>query len=100
MKFRSDNGATFNDISFAAGVWNYTDDLNEHIREVTKEGDLELEARTSGVAMTLKSNYQLDLTKKSCHLIVSRTKLILFLIPTFFIRFLCTQVTRLYNLIT
>ena len=30
VKFSSDNGVTFNDISFAAGVWNYSDDLNEH----------------------------------------------------------------------
>ena len=37
VKFSSDNSVTFNDISFAAGVWNYTDDLNEHIREVTKK---------------------------------------------------------------
>ena len=82
VKFNSDNGATFNYISFAAGVWNYMDDLNEHIREVTKEGDLELYARTFRVAITLKSNHQLDLTKKSYYLIVSRMKLILFLIPT------------------
>ena len=37
VKFSSDNSVTFNDISFAAGGWNYTDDLNEHIREVTKK---------------------------------------------------------------
>ena len=74
--------------------------MNVHTREVIKEGDLELNARTFRVAITLKSNYQLDLTKKSCYLIVSRTQLILFVNPTFFIRFLCTQVTRFYNLIT
>ena len=78
MKFSSDNKITFNDISFAAGVWNYADDLNVYIREVTKEGDLEFNARTFRISITLKSNYQLDLTKKSCYLIVSHTKLILF----------------------
>ena len=66
VKFSSDNSVTFNDISFAAGVWNYTDDLNEHIRKVTKS-DLEFNARTFGVSITLISNYQLDLIKKLCY---------------------------------
>ena len=63
MKLSSDNGVTFNDISFAAGTWSYPDDLNENIREVTKEGDLEFHARTFRVSIILKSNYQPDLTK-------------------------------------
>ena len=38
IKYSSDNGSTFNDITFPAGVWNYTD-FNEYIKNITKTDD-------------------------------------------------------------
>ena len=35
IKYSSDNGSTFHEITFPAGVWNYTG-FNEHIKDVTK----------------------------------------------------------------
>ena len=35
IKYSSDNGSTFNDITFPAGVWNYTD-FNTYIKDITK----------------------------------------------------------------
>ena len=35
IKYSSDNGSTFKEITFPAGVWNYTD-FNTHIRDITK----------------------------------------------------------------
>ena len=54
---------TLNNISFAAGVWEYADHLSEHIGEV-KKGDSEFNAGNFRVSITLKSNYQLELTKR------------------------------------
>ena len=34
IKFSKDNGTSFTDIAFPAGVWNYRD-INQHIREAT-----------------------------------------------------------------
>ena len=38
IKYSSDNGSTFNDITFPAGVWNYTD-FNTCMKEITGTGD-------------------------------------------------------------
>ena len=35
IKYSSDSGSTFHDITFPAGVWNYTD-FNTYIKDITK----------------------------------------------------------------
>ena len=70
IKYSSDAGSTFHDITFPSGVWNYSD-FDEHIKEITKTGDdndptypitLEFDSTTFRVTVTLATNYQLDLT--------------------------------------
>ena len=66
IKYSSDNGSTFKDITFPAGVWNYTD-FNTYIKDITKTGEtypitLEFNNTTFRVTVTLAENYQLDLT--------------------------------------
>ena len=65
IKYSSDNGSTFKNITFPAGVWNYTD-FNKYIKNLTKTGDtypitLEFNDTTFRVTVTLAQNYQLDL---------------------------------------
>ena len=69
IKYSSDNGSTFQDITFPAGVWNYTD-FNTYIKNLTKKktGDeyeypitLEFDDTTFRVTVTLADNYRLDL---------------------------------------
>ena len=66
IKYSSDNGSTFQNINFQAGVWNYTD-FNKYIKNITKTGDkypitIEFDDTTFRVTVTLAKNYQLDLT--------------------------------------
>lgn len=71
IKYSKDAGKTFENVSFPAGVWNYTD-LNERIQEATvikqanKEDEypinLAFDDTTFGVTITLMENCQLDLT--------------------------------------
>ena len=70
IKYSSDNGSTFHEITFPAGVWNYTD-LNTYIKEITKIGDkdpytypitLGFDKTTFRVTIRLAQNYQFDLT--------------------------------------
>ena len=66
IKYSSDSGSTFNNITFPEGVWNYTD-FNAYIKNITKVGDaypitLEFDNTTFRVTITLAQNYQLDLT--------------------------------------
>ena len=78
--YSKDSGSTFTNISFPAGVWNYTD-INQHIQEATaikqanKEDEypinLEFNETTFRVTITMKENYQLDLTKSNCDLVNS-----------------------------
>ena len=69
IKYSSDNGSTFKNITFPAGVWNYTD-FNTYIKNLTKKktGDeyeypitLEFDDTTFRVTVTLADNYRLDL---------------------------------------
>ena len=65
IKYSSDNGSTFKNITFPAGVWNYTD-FNTHIKNAVKTGDtypitLAFDDTTFRVTVTLAANYQLDL---------------------------------------
>ena len=69
--YSEDTGSTFINIAFPAGVWDYTD-MNHHIQEATvikqanKEDEypinLEFNETTFRVTITMKENYQLDLT--------------------------------------
>lgn len=71
VKYSKDDGISFTSISFPAGVWNYAD-INQHIRAATvikqenKEDEypinLAFDDITLRVTITLKENYQLDLT--------------------------------------
>ena len=67
IKFSSDGGETFSDITFPAGVWDYSS-LNEAIQNATgKVGDkfpinLGFSLTTFRVTITLETNWQLDLT--------------------------------------
>ena len=75
IKYSSDNGSTFKEITFPAGVWNYTD-FNTYIKDITKivkDGannneypiTLEFDNTTFRVTMALAQNYQLDLTSSN-----------------------------------
>ena len=76
IKFSSDGGETFSDITFPAGVWDYSS-LNEAIQNATgpltgaerPEGknkkfpiNLAFSLTTFRVTITLEENWQLDLT--------------------------------------
>ena len=65
IKYSLDNGSTFKNITFPAGVWNYTD-FNTYIKNITKTGDtypinLVFDDTTFRVTVTLADNYQLNL---------------------------------------
>ena len=87
IKYSSDNGSTFKEITFPAGVWNYTD-FNTHIRYITKivkDGaenneypiTLEFDNTTFRVTITLAQNYQLDLTSSNFNELIGFSKEIL-----------------------
>ena len=65
IKYSSDNGLTFKNITFPAGVWNYID-FNRYIKNLTKTGEtypinLVFDDTIFRVTVTLAENYQLDL---------------------------------------
>ena len=85
IKYSSDNGSTFNNITFPQGVWNYTD-FNEYIKEITKTGDnnnptypitIEFDTTTFRVTVTLATNYQLDLTQSDFNDLIGFNKKVL-----------------------
>ena len=87
IKYSSDNGSTFKEITFPAGVWNYTD-FNTHIRDITKivkDGaenneypiTLEFDNTTFRVTITLAQNYQLDLSSSNFNELIGFDKGIL-----------------------
>ena len=87
IKYSSDNGSTFNEITFTAGVWNYTD-FNSHIKDITKivrDGNnnndypitLELDNTTFRVTVTLAQDYQLDLTASNFNELIGFDKKVL-----------------------
>ena len=87
IKYSSDNGSTFNDITFPAGVWNYTD-FNTYIKDMTKivkDGannneypiTLEFDNTTFRVTVTLANNYQLDLTASNFNELIGFEKEVL-----------------------
>ena len=81
IKYSSDNGSTFKNISLPAGVWNYTD-FGTHIKNTTKTGDmypitLEFDTTTFRVTITLAKNYQLDLRASNFNELIGFDKKIL-----------------------
>ena len=87
IKWSSDSGSTFNDITFPAGVWNYTD-FNTYIKDITKivkDGannneypiTLEFDNTTFRVTVTLANNYQLDLTASNFNELIGFNKTVL-----------------------
>ena len=81
IKYSSDNGSTFKNITFPAGVWNYTD-FNTYIKNATKTGDtypitLVFDDTTFRVTVTLAANYQLDLRASNFNDLIGFDKKIL-----------------------
>ena len=85
IKYSSDNGSTFNNITFPQGVWNYTD-FNEYIKEIAKTGDnddptypitISFDTTTFRVTVTLATNYQLDLTQSDFNDLIGFSKKVL-----------------------
>ena len=85
IKYSSDNGSTFKNITFPAGVWNYTD-FNTYIKNLTKKktGDeyeypitLVFDDTTFRVTVTLAANYQLDLRASNFNDLIGFDKKIL-----------------------
>ena len=85
IKYSSDSGSNFNNITFPAGVWNYTD-FNTYIKEITRTGDegnyeypitLEFDDTTFRVTINLAENYRLDLTASNFNELIGFDKKIL-----------------------
>ena len=85
IKYSSDDGSTFHDITFPSGVWNYSE-FDEHIKEITMKGtinnpiypiSLEFNSTTFRVTVTLATNYQLDLTHSNFNDLIGFDKKVL-----------------------
>ena len=85
IKYSDDNGSSFKEITFPAGVWNYTD-FNTHIKNITKivKNDnttypitLEFDETTFRVTITLATKYQIDLTASNFNDLIGFDKVIL-----------------------
>ena len=86
IRFSSDNGKTFSDIAFPAGVWEYKG-MNEFIQKATvvKQAgqddifpiNLSFSPTTFRVTITLATNYQLDLTQSNFYDLIGFDKKIL-----------------------
>ena len=85
IKYSSDNGSTFKNITFPAGVWNYTD-FNTYIKNLTKKktGEeyeypitLAFNDTTFRVTVTLADNYQLNLRASNFNELIGFDKKIL-----------------------
>ena len=80
IKYSSDSGSTWHNISFPAGVWNYTD-FNTYVIEIIKDKNnpitLEFDHTTFRVTVTLANNYQLDLTASNFNELIGFDKKVL-----------------------
>ena len=88
IKYSSDNGSTFKEITFPAGVWNYTD-FNTYIKEHDEDCQrmvlvimsilslLTFNDTTFRVTVTLAQNYQLDLTASNFNELIGFDKKVL-----------------------
>ena len=87
IKYSSDNGSTFHNITFKPGVWTY-EKFNTYIKnimKIVKSGNtpneypitLEFDDTTFRVTVTLAKNYQLDLTASNFNELIGFNKEIL-----------------------
>ena len=85
IKYSSDNGSTYKDITFPAGVWNYVD-FDRNIKEITATGDddnkeypitLEFDDTTFRVTIEIEDNYKLDLTASNFYDLIGFDKVVL-----------------------
>ena len=86
IRYSSDGEKTFHDITFPGGVWDY-EDINRHIKKATaikqsgKDDEfpinLVFNTVTFRVTITLKENYQLDLTQSSFNELIGFDKVVL-----------------------
>ena len=85
IRYSSDNGANWTDLSFRSGVWNYVD-FNRFLKDNINTGSsnnpiypitLEFDDTIFRVIVTLAQNYQLDLTKSDFNDLVGFNKKIL-----------------------
>ena len=87
IKYSSDNGSTFHEITFPAGVWNYTD-FDAYIKDITKivkvganpneyPINLTFDETTFRVTITLANNYQLDLSASNFNDLIGFDKKVL-----------------------
>ena len=87
IKYSSDNGSTFHEITFPVGVWNYTN-VDAYIKDITKivkDGannneypiTLVFDETTFRVTITLADNYQLDLTASNFNDLIGFDKKVL-----------------------
>ena len=85
IKYSSDNGSTFENITFPKGVWSYTD-FDTYIKNITKTKKnnkdhypitLEFNETTFRVTVTLDQNYQLDLTASNFNELIGFNKVVL-----------------------
>ena len=82
IRFSSDSGTNFTDISFPAGVWNYSD-FDSYIKKTVIKASgkqdeypitLTFDDTIFKVVITLKTNYQLDLTKSNFYELIGFDK--------------------------
>ena len=85
IRYFSDSGSTWTELTFQPGVWNYVD-FNDYIKEETRTGTasnpsypitLEFNDSIFRVIITLAQNYQLDLAKSDFNDLIGFNKKIL-----------------------
>ena len=86
IKYSSDGGKTFHDITFPGGVWDYVD-IDKQIKEATvikqsgKDDEFPINLvfnnATFRVTITLKENYQLDLKQSNFNDLIGFDKVVL-----------------------
>ena len=85
IRYSSDNGANWTDLSFRSGVWNYVD-FNRYLKDNISTGSasnpsypitLEFDDTIFRVIVTLAQNYQLDLTQSDFNDLIGFNKKIL-----------------------
>ena len=86
IRFSSDSGTNFTNISFPPGVWNYND-FDSYIKQKTvikssrKDEEylitLAFDETIFKVTVVLKTNYQLDLTKSNFYELIGFDKKVL-----------------------
>ena len=86
IRFSSDSGTNFTDITFPPGVWSYSD-FDSYIKQKTvikKSGKhdeypitLAFDETTFKLTITLKTNYQLELTKSNFYELIGFDKKVL-----------------------